>query len=239
MEFLGWTAAVYGEKSRRYRALLPKKKLWSAIDRKFEKLDEFYLRHPKFQNYPVVGVSYSQAKAYAQWRSNRVMELILYKNGVIEKDSHPTPETVFTIEKYFKGLYKGITPDPRFMKYPEYSLPDKAAYKKAFAVSNSVRKHLPKPQSVEFRAKLLLQILNNYTVQPSRLSGLIPEEGYANIVDLMGNVRELTKEKGVVYGNSYVDSAASLAPVFMKSTETLNVYTGFRNMCVYKKWKAN
>lgn len=33
-----------------------------------------YLRHPAYGNYPVVGVSWKQADAYAKWRTDRVNE---------------------------------------------------------------------------------------------------------------------------------------------------------------------
>ncbi len=36
-----------------------------------------YLRHPAFNNYPVVGVSWEQANDFCKWRTDRVNEKIL------------------------------------------------------------------------------------------------------------------------------------------------------------------
>lgn len=40
-----------------------------------------YLTHPVFNNYPVVGVTWEQAVDYCAWRTDRVNELALIKNG--------------------------------------------------------------------------------------------------------------------------------------------------------------
>ncbi len=44
-----------------------------------------YLRHPSFQDYPVVGVTWQQATNYAKWRTERVNEGLLEREGYIEK----------------------------------------------------------------------------------------------------------------------------------------------------------
>jgi formylglycine-generating enzyme required for sulfatase activity len=44
-----------------------------------------YLRHPAYANYPVVGVSWIQAVEFSKWRTNRVNELMLEKEGVTKK----------------------------------------------------------------------------------------------------------------------------------------------------------
>ncbi|MGL1627278.1 SUMF1/EgtB/PvdO family nonheme iron enzyme, partial [Vibrio parahaemolyticus] len=38
---------------------------------------EYYFRHPSYNNYPVVGVSWKQATDFCIWRTDRVNELAL------------------------------------------------------------------------------------------------------------------------------------------------------------------
>ena len=64
-------------------------------------MTENYLRHPAYGEYPVVGVSWIQAVEYANWRTDRVNELNLQKNGyrdinVTEMD----PDTYFSTSRY-------------------------------------------------------------------------------------------------------------------------------------------
>src|SRR5690606_19175588 len=50
-----------------------------------ETLANTYLRHPAYQSYPVVGVSWVQANDFSKWRTDRVNELILKRAGYIAK----------------------------------------------------------------------------------------------------------------------------------------------------------
>ncbi|MBM3185468.1 MAG: SUMF1/EgtB/PvdO family nonheme iron enzyme [Bacteroidetes bacterium] len=63
-----------------------------------------YLSDTKYNDYPVVGVTWNQAKAYCQWRSDRVNENILLRERIIEKKSY-----YFTTESYLntESTYNG------------------------------------------------------------------------------------------------------------------------------------
>ena len=47
----------------------------------------YYLRHPAYGEYPVVGVSWIQATDYARWRTNIVQEKTLRDFKYLSKDS--------------------------------------------------------------------------------------------------------------------------------------------------------
>lgn len=46
---------------------------------------EYYFRHPSYNNYPVVGVTWKQATDFCIWRTDRVNELALMDKGFLDK----------------------------------------------------------------------------------------------------------------------------------------------------------
>lgn len=74
---------------------------------------EYYFRHPSFNYYPVVGVSWKQAYDYCLWRTDRVNELALIQGGFINKNEMKTMQgkgsDAFNTKAYLLGL---TTPPP-------------------------------------------------------------------------------------------------------------------------------
>jgi gliding motility-associated lipoprotein GldJ len=106
LEFLDWNKRVYPPDSLEYKKIyngfLPDTLVWRNRLGYAEVLVENYLRHPAYQNYPVVGVSWVQANAFAKWRSDRVAEMLLQKDGYLERDSHlkASASKNFSIDTY-------------------------------------------------------------------------------------------------------------------------------------------
>lgn len=242
LEFLVWTERMYGVNSPEYKSIFPDTTVWGQYDSNCTYLNTLYLRHPYYRKYPLVGISYEQAKAFSKWRSDRVMEYLLIKEGLIPRIPKPPKDSIFTIERYFKGQFYGIKPDPRFLVYPYYSLPDSVTYKKALSLADSIN-------SKNFK----------YCIRKSCLPGLISGNCFENnqnyifanskycqkslikkpvIIHLKGNVREMTNIKGVFFGRSFMDSCNTPVYIFRQDSSFVNTYTGFRNMCVYKKWEG-
>jgi gliding motility-associated lipoprotein GldJ len=73
-----------------------------------EPLVETYLRHPSYNDYPVVGVSWQQASDYCLWRSDRVNEMIMIREGILENDPNQKDENNFNTEAYLNGQYEGV-----------------------------------------------------------------------------------------------------------------------------------
>ncbi len=84
-EYLDYLKKVFPPEEENYRNIykgaLPDTLVWRNRLGFNETMTENYLRHPAYANYPVVGVSWIQAVEYANWRSNRVNELILEEQG--------------------------------------------------------------------------------------------------------------------------------------------------------------
>lgn len=76
VEFLYW---LDREDPKNYRAMLPDTLCWGYSE-KGKRLSLYYLRHPTYRNYPVVGVSYEQAIAFCNWRSDRVNEFLYVRD---------------------------------------------------------------------------------------------------------------------------------------------------------------
>lgn len=72
--YLNWLRK-YAEDELDYQFALPDTHCWHQPLAYNEPLVRNYLRHPSFQYYPVVGVSWVQASQYCEWRSARINEL--------------------------------------------------------------------------------------------------------------------------------------------------------------------
>jgi formylglycine-generating enzyme len=87
---------------------LPDTLVWRSELSYNEPLVEYYFRHPGFNNYPVVGVSWRQAYDFCLWRSDRVNEGILMKKGYVATQGlqGQQQENNFTTKSYLLGLYQ-------------------------------------------------------------------------------------------------------------------------------------
>ena len=94
LEYLDWIKRVYPPSDDNFKKLyagaVPDTLVWRNRLGYSEMMVENYLRHPAFMNYPVVGVSWIQAVEYANWRSDRVAEMGLQKDGYLKRDSNLT-----------------------------------------------------------------------------------------------------------------------------------------------------
>ena len=107
-EYLFWIKRVWGGTyPETYLAALPDTLVWRDDLSYNEPFVETYLRHPAYDEYPVVGVSWDQAQNYCKWRTDRTNEMILIEKGIL----NPTPEQKdsdnFNTESYLAGQYQG------------------------------------------------------------------------------------------------------------------------------------
>ena len=85
LEYLYWLDRVFGlDYPEVVKKALPDTLVWRSKVAYNEPYVEYYLRHPAYRDYPVVGVDWLQANDFCSWRSDRVNEFILIREGILE-----------------------------------------------------------------------------------------------------------------------------------------------------------
>lgn len=113
LEYLYWLSRIFGaDYPEVHRKALPDTLVWRERLAYNEPLVETYLRHPAYRNYPVVGVSWLQANDYCSWRTDRVNEMLLIRQGILDYDPDQTPRDNFNTEAYLAGQYQGLVNRP-------------------------------------------------------------------------------------------------------------------------------
>ncbi len=113
LEYLYWIKRVFGESYPEvYRKALPDTLVWRDRLAYNEPLAYLYLRHPAYHDYPVVGVNWLQASDYCSWRSDRVNEMLLIRQGILDMDPDQKDEENFNTEAYLTGQYTGLVNKP-------------------------------------------------------------------------------------------------------------------------------
>ena len=83
-EYIFWLNRVYGaDYPNVVLNAIPDTLVWRDRLAYNEPLVQTYFRHPSYQDYPVVGVTWVQANDYCNWRSDRVNENLLIDHTLL------------------------------------------------------------------------------------------------------------------------------------------------------------
>lgn len=119
-EYLHWLNNVFSDPQ--YEAVIrgayPDTLVWRSELAYNEPYVEFYFRHPSYNYYPVVGVTWKQAHDFCIWRTDRVNEKALidagYQNkNVIKQELNGGGQDNFNTKSYLMGEYEGIPSKPK------------------------------------------------------------------------------------------------------------------------------
>ncbi len=90
LEYLDYLKKVYPPENPKYTNIylgaLPDTLVWRNRLGFNETMTNNYLRHPAYAEYPVVGVNWVQAVQFAEWRTDRVNEAMLEREGYLAED---------------------------------------------------------------------------------------------------------------------------------------------------------
>lgn len=108
LEYTYWLQRVYGSTYPEIvQRSLPDTLAWRNKLAYNEPYVNYYLRHPSYRDYPVVGISWLQANEFCKWRSDRVNEQILVREGlIVHNPEAQVDEEHFTTETYLAGQYQ-------------------------------------------------------------------------------------------------------------------------------------
>src|SRR6201996_322279 len=127
LDYLYWIKTTFPTDHEVYYNALPDTLVWRRPLSYNEPYVDNYLRHPAFQDYPVVGVTWTQVQDYCQWRTDRTNENILRERGnmVAWKDMNGTgkgkaaapaaSKEPFNTDIYLNGQMRGPGVDGKKM----------------------------------------------------------------------------------------------------------------------------
>jgi len=231
LEYLHWTERVFGKKSEEIKAALPDTNVWKEKYACLLSNINYYLRHPDYKDYPTVGISQQQAINFSKWRSNRVFEYVLIRDGVIEWNLRQNADSNFTVERYFSGKYLNYKPDTNYKYYPNFRLPTVQEFKKALHYADSIDKVVCE----NFQSDIVPCIKDSF-FNPTVNVNASCSKKKKTIYNLRGNVSEWTTENNICVGGGWTDTRQAILSKDTFQLKTANSSTGFRNVCEWKRW---
>ncbi|MGB0888036.1 MAG: SUMF1/EgtB/PvdO family nonheme iron enzyme [Vicingaceae bacterium] len=184
MEYVYWNGRSYGFDSPEYIKTLPDTTVWEIKQEYNAPYVKLYLRHPAYRDYPIVGITYEQALDYCKWRTNRVKESFEKRKGKDKKSIFPTEfKCRLPTKKEWESVAKIGYSDKVFKKIEgKYE----GKHRTNFFRNESIK------ESIENNGADVTAPIFSYW--PNKLG----------VYNLKGNVAEMTLEKGIAKGGSWV-----------------------------------
>jgi formylglycine-generating enzyme required for sulfatase activity len=201
LEYLYWLGKNHGTDSEEFISALPDTNVWARDPAHWHDISiQYYLRHPAYRTYPVVGITYDQAVRFCKWRTDRVKEFLAMKKLKAPDFEYRLP---YEFEWEIAAAAGHDTSD-----YP------KSLELKRIGVNAPFQVFIDSwdPSVVSF------------IVPVDGMSGI----NSFHLKGMLGNVQEMVQEKGISKGGSYKDSAKHVRISKRHYYSRTENYIGFR-----------
>ena len=210
-EYEYWNKAIYGVNSKEHLATLPDTLVWIEKLAYNEPYVKYYYRHPAYKNYPVVGISYEQAKAFCKWRTERVKSFLTIKKDFKNQNFEYRLPTKSEWEKLAETSTNFLNNNGKNNK-GVYQINcihiiDSAGTKKYDYIENA-----------DVTTPVKSYIKNHF-----------------ELYNLLGNVAEMVNEKGICKGGSWRNRLEECRVGKDMEYSKPTAWLGFRCVCVIRK----
>ena len=209
-----------GEVFQSRSVILPDTLVWNNNKTFSEPLSEFYFRHPGFNDYPIVGITYEQAIEFCKWRTHAVNQLIYFREKGIKgeetmkhlKDSFPTRIVYRLLSEKEWEMVADKSPDSLF---------DKKGRRK-FNTKEEILAQLERDRHYDNSVLYTRNVISYY---PNSFK----------LYNLFGNVAEMVAEEGVAKGGSFEQPFDSCRIEYRQYYTQPEKWLGFRCAAVIRK----
>jgi len=195
-EYLSWLEKAHSASSFIFRIAQPDSIILNNLIQKHYKKDLPESLVVQMDNYPIVGITYSQAIDYAKWRTDRVLQSLLIKKKILSYNPDDKETFLFTKEDYLAGKW-GTDHTGFPISSPNYQLPTEKQWEMIGESTKIDRK-------------------NN----GNQLKKCVSSKK-EKIYNYYGNVAEMINKEGVAKGGSWKNDAKT--QTYINSNDWLGV----------------
>lgn len=225
-EFLFSMKNIFGKNSLLYTTMIPQSDVWSTIEyiecgdkiidlnpATIEMLEGSYHRAYMFNDFPVVGVSFQQAKNFCTWRTDAVNAHLLIQAGLISPESRFD----FTLIDYLNLMGEQKRVDS-FQRYPVFLLPTREILEELEYLDNFDSRN----------REMICEALQNDEKSFFMLTKNQEYNKYGAVANLSGNLAEMSSENGIAYGGSWINNESDCRIFKTQPYDTPSAWLGFR-----------
>ena len=254
-EYIYWLQRVCGKESEEYLNALPDTTVWdNEIVAPYFGVK--YFKHPMYEKYPVVGVSYEQAVNFCKWRSDRVNEMIMVREGELYWNMEQDTSNSFTIERFLNGKCKSYQKSDKLKhkkyQFVTYTLPTEEEWNYILKKSNElfkrnkISKHKLKKHSNCVKDGVPKQlIISKDSIVYDKTGKIITKSTYPvdmscfkqQFYNLQGNVAEISADNKLM-GGSWKNTEAEILENKPSKYEKPTNFVGFRCVATWKEYEV-
>jgi len=213
LQFLWWMSV---KEPTKFKEMLPDTQCWLNVgDTAFK---NFYLRHPAYQDYPAVGVSYTQAMYYNKWRSERISEMMYVRDNKVKWRLDSTYNFPIKVKCRLPLREEWEFAAASGLDYGQYPLGYQSLYQKDSAFIDYIR--------------------NNKTRWFSTVQIESFKRNRFNAYHMLGNVSELTSDS-LIKGLNFLTNLDGTSPFseikFTREADSLNLGYTIKSYMKYEK----